>query len=122
MKFIKSIFIAALLFVINYSASGQNTREEGKLTRTVYCYQFEGAKSLAEVDKLNTDILALKGVTEFKSVFKSENKLAQILVVVTERTRVSESDILFEITDLKKILESKDYKNLELSYEEIAVE
>ena len=49
---------------------------------------------------MSADLFALKGVTEFKPIFKVETNLAQIIVVVVEKTRTPEGDVLFQITDL----------------------
>lgn len=116
-------FMLLLLFVASgYTVSAQNSkRPEGKTVKTAYYYQFEGAKSYDEVNALAKEVKALKGVTEFKPVFKPEGAVSQIIVVVTEKTRTSESEVLFEITDLKKILERKGYKNLNYTFEEVAV-
>jgi hypothetical protein len=122
MNFIKSIFIVLLSFASIQGMTAQTKKPEGKKVKTVYYYKFEGAKSLNEVNLLGNDIYALKGVTEFKPEFKPESNLAQIIVVVTERTRTSESDKLFEITDLKNILTSKGYQNLELTSEELPIQ
>lgn len=119
MNCIKSIFILLICLSFTFNLSAQTLKTDGKITKTVYYYKFEGAESLIEVNLLSKDILALKGVTEFKTEFKSETNFAQIVVVVTEKTRTSEGDILFEITDLKRILEKKGYRNLELTSEEI---
>lgn len=104
------------------SSAQTNKRPEGKTVKTVYYYQFEGAKSLDEVNNLSKDVYALKGVTEFKPVFKSEKKSAQIIVVVTEKTRTSESEEFFSITDLKKVLLNKGYTNLDYTFEELPVQ
>ena len=119
MNFIRSIFIALLCLTALFNASAQNKKPEGKDTKTVYYYKFEGAKSLNEVNLLGNDISALKGVTKFKPEFKPESNLAQIIVVVKEKTRTSEGDVLFEITDLKNILTNRGYQNLELTSEEL---
>src|ERR1035437_9444909 len=122
MNFFKSIFIVLLCFASFFNLTAQTKKPEGKKTKTVYYYKFEGAKSLNEVSTLSSDIYVLKGVTEFKPEFKPESNLAQIIVVVTEKARTSEGDVLFEITDLKKILEKKGYKNLELTSEELSIQ
>jgi hypothetical protein len=122
MNVFKSSFIILFCLASLFSATAQNKKPEGKKTKIVYYYKFEGAKSLNEVNLLSTDIYALKGVTEFKPEFKSESNLAQIIVVVNEKTRTSESDVLFEITDLKNILTNKGYQNLELTSEELPIE
>lgn len=122
MNTIKSMFLAVVCFTMAYATSAQTAKPEGLLSKTTYYYQFEGANSFEEVNRLSADIFALKGVTEFKPVYKSESNFAQIIVVVTEKTMTSESDVLFQITDLKKILEKKGYKNLEFTYEEVPSE
>lgn len=119
MNCIKSIFIVLICFVFVYKTTAQTSKPEGKITKTAYYYKFEGAKSLNEVNLLSSDIYALKGVTELKTEFKPESSFAQIVVVVTEKTRTSEGDVLFETTDLKKILEKNGYQNLELTSEEV---
>lgn len=116
-----AILIISFCATINTSAQTSSKKGEAKLTKTVYFYQFDGAKSLSEVAELKTEVTALKGVTEFKPVFKAEKNAAQIIVVVTEKARTSESEELFEITSLKKILEKKGYKNLEYTIEELPV-
>jgi|GEM_PF-5666356 len=122
MNCLKSIFIPLLCLVITYTTEAQTSKAEGQITKTVYYYKFEGAKSLSEVNLLSAEVNALKGVTEFKTEFKPESNFAQIVVVVTEKTRTSEGDELFQITDLKKILEKKGYQNLELTSEELPVQ
>ncbi|MES2139920.1 MAG: hypothetical protein V4511_09420 [Bacteroidota bacterium] len=122
MNCIKSVFIVFLCLFSMFGMTAQTSKQEGQITKTVYYYTFEGAKSLDEVNLLNNDVLALKGVTEFKSEFKAESGFAQIIVVVTEKTRTSEGEELFQTTDLKKILEVKGYQNLEMTTEELPVE
>ena len=123
MNRILTFFCALFFSAFAFNTSAQNTKKpEGQTVKTVYYYQFEGAKSLDEVNNLSKEIYALKGVTEFKPVYKPEKNTAQIIVVVTEKTRTSESEEFFEITDLKKILLNKGYKNLEYSFEELPVQ
>lgn len=118
----KLFFTTLLVSVLAFQINAQSTiKTEAKTVKTVYYYQFEGAKSLNEVNALSKDVYALKGVTEFKPVFKAEKNMAQIIVVVTEKTRTSESDVLFNISDLKKVLEKRGYKNLEYTTEELPV-
>lgn len=116
-----STLLTALFFIaFAFKTSAQTTKKpEGQTVKTVYYYQFEGAKSLEEVNALEKEILALKNVTEFKPVYKPERNFAQVIVVVTEKTRTSESEILFEITDLKQVLVKKGYRNLEYTSEEV---
>ncbi len=123
MNIIKSVLIAVICFASSGIISAQtNHKPEKKKNKTVYYYKFEGAKSIEEVRRLEGDVYALKGVTEFKSEFKPETNLAQIIVVVLEKPRTTEGEILFQITDLKKILEKKGYVPLELVTEELPAE
>ena len=126
MNCIKSIFIVLLCLTSTFKISGQNYEQTGKvhwkIIKTIYYYKFEGAKSLDEVNSLKSDVMALKGVNEFKTEFKPESGFAQIVAVVTEFARKSEGDVMFDITDLKKILEKKGYKNLVWTSEELPVE
>lgn len=110
-----------IFFSFQMEAQDTKPKQDGKLVKTIYYYQFEGAKSLEEVNSLRSEIYALKGVTEFKPVYKAEKNMGQVIVVVTEKARTSEGETFFEITDLKKLLEQKGYKNLEFTYEETAV-
>lgn len=122
MNRIKTLTLLLLFVATGYAGQAQNSkRPEGKTVKTAYYYQFEGAKSFDEVNALGKQVFALTNVTEFKPVFKSEGVTSQIIVVVTEKTRTSESDVLFEITDLKQILERKGYKNLNYTFEELSV-
>lgn len=122
MNRIKTFALLFMFALVGYSAQAQNSkRPEGQTVKTTYYYQFEGAKSYDEINALGKQVWALKGVTEFKPVFKSVGSTAQIIVVVTEKTRTSEADVLFEVTDLKKILERKGYKNLNYTFEELPV-
>lgn len=120
MNCIKSIFIVSLCLVCISTTNAQTAKPEGEITKTVYYYKFEGAKSLTDLINLSDEIYALKGVTEFKPEFKAESGFGQLVVVVVEKTRTSESDELFEITGLKKILEEKGYQNMELTSEELS--
>lgn len=122
MNSLKAILVLLICITSLLSLNAQTGKPEGKQTKTVYYYKFEGAKSLNEVTLLSTDIYALKGVSEFKPEFKPESNLAQIIVVVKEKTRTSEGDVLFEITDLKNILTKRGYQNLELTSEELPIE
>jgi hypothetical protein len=123
MNRIITLFSVLFFFAFAFKTSAQTTKKpEGKTVKTVYYYQFEGAKSLEEVNALGKEILALKNVTEFKPVFKPERNFAQVIVVVTEKTRTSEGEVLFEITDLKQVLVRKGYRNLEYTSEEVPLQ
>ena len=122
MKYLKLTFIAfSCLFICSVS-KGQSSKQNPQITKTAYFYSFEGAKSLSDVEILKDELFALKGVTEFKPIFKFENNSARIIVVVKEKMRTSEGDKLFEITDLKKILIKHGYIPIELTTEVLPIE
>lgn len=122
MKYFKLAFLAFSCFFICSVSKGQSPKQNPPLTKTVYYYSFEGAKSLSDVELLKDELMALKGVTEFKPVFKPEKNSAQLIIVVKEKTRTSEGEKLFEITDLKKLLIKHGYVPLELTMESLPTE
>jgi hypothetical protein len=122
MKYFKLVLLAFSCFFLCSVSKGQSPKQNPKTTKTAYYYSFEGAKSLADVELLKDEIFALNGVTEFKPIFKFEKNSAQIIVVVEEKTRTSEGDKLFEITDLKKLLIKHGYVPLELTMESLPIE
>lgn len=122
MKYLKLTFIVLSCFFICSVSKGQSSKQSPQITKTAYYYSFEGAKSLSDVEVLKDELFALKGVTEFKPIFKTEKNSAQIIVVVKEKKRTSEGETLFEITDLKKILIKHGYVPLELRTETLPIE
>lgn len=122
MKYLKLTFLAFSCFFICSVSKGQSQKPNPQLTKTAYYYSFEGAKSLSDVELLKDELMALKGVIKFKPVFKSENKLAQIIVIVEEKKRIYESEKMFEITDLKKILIQHGFMPYELKIETLPME
>ena len=74
------------------------------LVKTKYAYSFSGEASTSTIENLTQEVLNLKGVTTCKPIFKPEQNKGQIIVFVEEYTRTSEGDVLFEPTDLKKII------------------
>lgn len=122
MKYLKLTFLAFSCFFICSVSKGQSAKQNPKTTKTAYYYSFEGAKSLSDVEVLKDELFALKGVTEFKPIYKFEKNAAQIIVIVQEKERTSEGDKLFEITDLKKILIKHGYAPLELTMESLPIE
>src|ERR1700741_575217 len=113
MKLRSAIFILFSCFLFNFSAGAQENaaaaKSELKFTKTGYYYSFSGAHSREEVETLQQEIYALLNLTEFKGEFKAEKELAQIIVIVYEKTMTSEGEKFFEPADLKKILERHNY-------------
>jgi len=122
MKYLKLTFIVLSCFFICSVSKGQSSKKNPQITKTAYYYSFEGARSLSDVEVLKDEVFALKGVTEFKPIFKTEKNSAQIIVVVKEKRRTTEGETLFEITDLKKILIKHGYVPLELRMETLPIE
>jgi hypothetical protein len=74
------------------------------LTKTMYSYTFSGVNSTTNIESLTNEVSNLKGVTTCKPILKLEQNNGQLIVVVEEYTRSSEGEVLFEPTDLKKII------------------
>jgi hypothetical protein len=116
MSVLKSIFAAIVLFFSLSQSYAQAVKKTnpvhlGKKVSTDFYYTFTGANSLAEVDSLSTLFYNLRGVSECKIRFKPETKLTEVLLVVTVRSAVAESDkeVAFDGAGLKKILEDHNY-------------
>lgn len=115
MKRFAFVFFLLGCSFLSTSIIAQSAKQNLTQTKTAYYYSFEGVKSLSDIENLKTDIFALRGVTEFKPVFKPENNIGQCIVVVTEKVMTSEGDKLFNITDLKKIIENHGFTPHELT-------
>jgi len=96
--------ITLLCFIALTSIIQLKAQTKSILTKTKYAYTFSGEASISTIENLTQEILNLKGVTTCKPVFKPEQHKGQIIVFVEEYTRTSEGDVLFEPTDLKKII------------------
>lgn len=93
------IFIVALTHSLQLKAQAKST-----IVKTKYAYTFSGEASTSTIDNLTQEVSNLKGVTACKPVYKAEKNSGQLIVFVEEYSRTSEGDILFEPTDLKKII------------------
>jgi hypothetical protein len=96
--------VALICFIALTSILQLNAQSKSTLIKTKYAYTFSGEASTSTIENLTQEILNLKGVTTCKPVFKPEQNKGQIIVFVEEYTRTSEGDVLFEPTDLKKII------------------
>ncbi|MBE7443508.1 MAG: hypothetical protein HS119_13755 [Flavobacteriales bacterium] len=99
-------FLRVALICLVFSLFSFQLKAQSKptLIKTKYAYTFSGEASSTTIENLTQEILNLKGVTTCKPVFKPEQHKGQIIVFVEEYTRTSEGDVLFEPTDLKKII------------------
>lgn len=108
-----------LLFVFFSTISfAQQQTTTNPIVKKVYYYTFN-TESIASIDVVLTNIKALAGVIESKYEYKPENNAGQLIVIVQEKNRTSESDILFQPTDLKRILSENGFIPNELTTEEL---
>jgi copper chaperone CopZ len=117
----KSIFtLCTALFLLFSTISFAQQASENRLTKTIYYYSFNTESSASSTDKIEREVKLLKGVTEVKVKFKPENKTGQLIVIVQEKPRSSEGDILFQPTDLKRILSTNGFIPNELETKTMA--
>ncbi len=107
MKPILLFCVVALLFFSNKSFSQQPTNNH--LIKTVYYYSFNAEINVVAMDKIEQEVKQLKGVTKVKIQFKPEKKIGELIVVVQEKKRSSEGDVLFQPVDLKRILSTNGF-------------
>ncbi len=107
MKFVFSIFTGIFLLFSNigYAQQSSNT----KLIKTAYYYSFKTTSDVPDFNNMEQEIKALKNVTEVKIKFKPESKAGQLIVMTKERPRQSEGEVLFQPTDLKRIISSNGF-------------
>ncbi|PKP39614.1 MAG: hypothetical protein CVT98_01155 [Bacteroidetes bacterium HGW-Bacteroidetes-15] len=104
MKFIRTLaFLIAILCFTNFHSYAQTTINQEVIT-SIYYYSFSGELSTTTLSEIETEVKTLTNVDEVKVKYKEENKLGQLIVIVKEKSRSSEGDILFQPTDLKRIL------------------
>lgn len=96
--------ITQLLVVLSIFSFTAKSQTKPTLTKTMYSYTFTGLESSMDVEKISQEIETLKGVTICKAVLKPETQVGQFVVVVEEYSRTTEGEVMFEITDLKKII------------------
>ncbi len=96
------LLILALLVGIYFGGFSQSTEAYQHQT---YYYTVENVASEDQLNEVYQEFESLKFVTKVKLNFKPEkgNK-AQFIVYVSEPKRSSESQQMFELTDLKKII------------------
>jgi hypothetical protein len=86
--------------------------------KTICSYSFENVTDEMQIEKLKAEISLLKGVEEIKSVYKPEKKRGQITVIIIEPKRTSESQEMFDITQIKKAIINNGLSPLEVSISE----
>ncbi len=114
------LFIPLFLFFINGLKSQNNTIPQ--TVKRTFFYSFENVVNESQIENLKNDIYALRGVSEVKSEYKSENKRGQVVVVVIEKQRSSEKDVLFDIKALKDAIIKNNLSPFELTQEESIIE
>jgi len=120
----KRIYFLALLAVFamfSISVKAQNPTVPQTVKKTFF-YSFENVSSETQIESLKRNVSFFKGVTEVKSEYKPEKGMGQIMVVVIEKTRTAEGDVLFDITQLKAAIIQNNLSPLELTQEESIIE
>ena len=113
----KKLYITLILCFLSISISfGQE--KKGDDVRRTYYYSFSNVSSIDQVENLKEDIEELKSVVKVKTEYKVEKGAGQVVVVVLEKTRTSEGQVFFSITDLKRLIVSNDLIPNELKQEE----
>lgn len=110
--------VALICFIALTNTLQLKAQSKPTLIKTKYAYTFSGEASPSTIENLTQEVSNLKGVTACKPVFKPEQNTGQIFVFVEEYSRTSEGDILFEPTDLKKIIIKNGLVPVELITEE----
>lgn len=120
MKFLKPLILFILLFIFGaIDLSAQATTTSQQEVTTMYYYDFSGALSATTIAQIETEVNQLVNVSETKVKYKEEKQLGQLVVIVKEKPRKSEGDILFQPTDLKKIISQHGLMPKEIRFETI---
>jgi len=85
--------------------------------KTIYYYSFFAELDATSTDEIEKEVQLLTNVIAVKIKYKPENKTAQLIVIVQENRRNSEGDILFQPTDLKRIISTHGFIPNELTSE-----
>jgi len=107
MKTIFSFGIIILLFFPVVSFSQQTANNQ--LIQTIYYYSFKAEMNAVATNNIEQEVKQLKGVIKVKIQFKPEKKVGELIVVVQEKKRSSEGDVLFQPVDLKRILATNGF-------------
>lgn len=120
MKHLKTLLL--LLNLVIFSPTfllAQTTNTSQQEVTSMYYYDFSGELSATTIAQIETEVSQLIHVSEVKVKYKEENQLGQLVVIVKERPRKSEGDILFQPTDLKKIISKHGLMPNEIKVEAI---
>jgi hypothetical protein len=121
MKRILYSTLLAFFACISISVKAQDKPAVQEVKRTFF-YSFENVSSESQIETLKRNLSFLKGVTEVKSEYKADKGMGQIMVVVIERQRSMEGDVLFSITSLKDAIIKSQLTPLELTQEESIIQ
>ncbi len=97
----------------------QTTAAPQQEVTTMYYYDFSGELSATTITQIETEVSQLINVFETKVKYKEEKQLGQLVVIVKEKPRKSEGDLLFQPTDLKKIISQHGLMPKEIRFETI---
>lgn len=120
MKHLKTLLL--LLNLVIFSPTfllAQTTNTSQQEVTSMYYYDFSGELSATNISQIETEVNQLVNVYEAKVKYKEEKQLGQLVVIVKERPRKSEGDILFQPTDLKKIISQHGLMPKEIKFETI---
>ncbi|MBL1233197.1 MAG: hypothetical protein P1U44_08075 [Vicingaceae bacterium] len=120
MKFFKPLVLFIHLFIFGaVNLFSQTTATNQQEVTTMYYYDFSGELSATSISEIETEVSQLVNVSETKVKYKEEKRLGQLVVIVKEKPRKSEGDILFQPTDLKKIISQHGLMPKEIKFETI---
>lgn len=106
--------IFTLAFFCLLLGSGLAQQPEGNIQHTYY-YTVDHVQSEDQLQDIYHSIEELKFVTKVKLNYKPEKPgMAQFIIYVSEPPRTSETQKMFELTDLKKIIVGHDLQVTEL--------
>jgi len=114
--------LLVIFLLFSGTLKSQNNSVVPKTVKKTFYYSFENVQNISQVENLKNDVYALRGVSEVKSEYKPENGKGQIIVVVIEKERTRESDVLFDIRDLKHAIIKNNLTPYELTQEEMFIE
>ena len=101
------LFLSVFLFSSSTCLAQQSNIN--KLHKTIYYYSFYTKTDNPITTNIEQNVKQLKGVVEVKIKLKPEQKSGQLIVVVQEKNRSSEGDVMFQPTDLKKIISGNNF-------------
>lgn len=120
MKLLKPLILFFHLLIIGSTfLFAQTTTTPQQEVTTMYYYDFSGELSATTISQIETEVNQLVNVSEAKVKYKEEKQLGQLIVIVKEKPRKSEGDILFQPTDLKKIISQHGLMPKEIKFETI---